>query len=114
MKRYSVEYLPLFYEALRNIEEYMADHGRSDPSIDRFQSTVFDTCEKFATFPNRGTKHDDVMEGLRVTNIDGDTILAFVVDDDALTVTFVDISYGGQNWMEMFSLPGSSRQTSRH
>lgn len=51
---YKVQYLPSFYDMLRQIEEYMVDHDRSDASIDRYRSNVFDTCEKFATFPNRG------------------------------------------------------------
>ena len=101
---YKVQYLPSFYEMLRNIEEYMVDHGRSDASIDRYRSTVFDTCEKFAIFPNRGGRHDDVMSGLRTWNIEGETILAYVVDDAVLAVAFVGITYGGQNWMEIFSM----------
>jgi toxin ParE1/3/4 len=101
---YRVQYLPSFYEMLRNIEEYMVDHDRSDASIDRYRSTVFDTCEKFATFPNRGSRHDDVMPGLRTWNIEGETILAYVVEDAAFAVTFVGITYGGQNWMEIFSM----------
>lgn len=100
--QYKVQYLPSFYEMLRNIEEYMVDHDRSDASIDRYQSAVFDTCEKFATFPNRGGRQDDVMLGLRTWNIEGDTILAYVVDDATCVVTFVGITYGGQNWMEIF------------
>ncbi|WP_051391204.1 type II toxin-antitoxin system RelE/ParE family toxin [Paraburkholderia mimosarum] len=102
--QYKVQYLPSFYAMLRNIEEYMVDHDRSDASIDRYRSAVFDTCEKFATFPNRGSRHDDVMSGLRTWNIEGETILAYVVDDAGLSVTFVGITYGGQNWMEIFSM----------
>lgn len=101
---YKVQYLPSFYDMLRQIEEYMVDHDRSDASIDRYRSSVFDTCEKFATFPNRGGRHDDVMPGLQTWNIEGETILAYVVDDPTLAVTFVGITYGGQNWMEIFSM----------
>lgn len=110
----SFQYLPSFYDMLRDIEEYMVDLDRSDASIDRYRSTVFDMCEKFATFPNRGTTQDDLMAGLRTWNIEGETILAYVVDDSASTVTFLGITYGGQNWMEIFSMRPSGLGMSRH
>jgi toxin ParE1/3/4 len=49
-------------------------------------------------------RHDDVMSGLRTWNIAGETVLAYVVDDAALAVMFVGITYGVQNWMEIFSM----------
>ncbi|PPK45723.1 hypothetical protein B0G57_104124 [Trinickia symbiotica] len=114
MRKYKVQYLQSFYEMLQNIESYMVDHGRSDASIDRYRSTVFDTCETFATFPNRGTSHGDLMSGLRTWNIEGETILAYAVDDSASTVTFAGITYGGQNWTEIFSLHPSGFWPARH
>jgi toxin ParE1/3/4 len=114
VRTYKVQYLPTFYEMLQDIEFYMVDHDRSDASIDRYRSTVFDTCEKFATFPNRGTSQGNLMAGLRMWNIEGETILAYVVDDSASTVTFAGITYGGQNWTEIFSMHTSGPGLSRH
>lgn len=62
---------------------------------------MFDTC---ATFPNCGTSQGDLMAGLGTWNIEGETILAYAVDDSALTVTFAGITYGDQNWTEIFSM----------
>jgi plasmid stabilization system protein ParE len=99
---------------LQDIESYMVDHGRSDASIDRYRSTVFDTCETFASFPNRGTSQSDLMDGLRTWNIEGETILAYAVDERTSTVAFAGITYGGQNWTEIFSLHPSGCWLSRH
>jgi plasmid stabilization system protein ParE len=99
---------------LQSIEFYMIDHDRSDASIDRYRSTVFDTCETFATFPNRGTSQGELMDGLRTWNIGGETILAYAVDDSALMVTFVGITYGGQNWTKIFSMDTSGPGLSQH
>ena len=114
MRKYRVQYLQSFYEMLQNIEFYMADHDRSDASIDRYRSLVFDTCEKFATFPNRGTSQGDLMAGLRTWNIEGETILAYAVDDLASTVTFAGITYGGQDWAEIFAMDPFEFQRRRH
>lgn len=114
MREYKVQYLPLFYDMLSGIEDYMIDHGRSDDSIDRYRSGVFDTCESFAVFPDRGAAYNDIMAGLRTWNIDGDTVLAYVVGHAELIVTFVGITYGGQNWMEIFSMCSSAVTLSPH
>jgi hypothetical protein len=75
---------------------------------------VFDTWETFATFPNRGTSQSDLMAGLRTWNIEGETALAYAVDDRTWTVTFAGITYGGQNWTEIFSQHSSDFWLSRH
>jgi hypothetical protein len=54
------------------------------------------------------------MDGLRTWNIEGETILAYAVDDRMSTVTFAGITYGGQNWTEIFSLHPSGFWLSRH
>ena len=92
----------------------MVDHDCSDASIDRYRSTVFDPCETFARFPNRGASQDDLMVGLRTWNIAGETILAYAVDETTSTVTFAGITYGGQNWAEIFSTHPSGFWLSRH
>lgn len=114
MTEYTVQYLPLFYDMLRGIEDYMVDHGPSDDSIDRYRSGVFDVCELFDTFPKRGAAYDDIMQGLRTWNIDGHTVLAYVVCDFTLIVTFVGITCGGQDWMEIFSTCSSAVSTPPH
>jgi toxin ParE1/3/4 len=100
--QYVVRYVEEFDERLEIIADYMEFHGRSEASIARYVTEVYDTCEAFATFPKRGTPQDDVMPGLKTTHYKGDTILAFVVDEHAETVWFLGDFFGGQDWRSLF------------
>ncbi|MGF6969532.1 toxin ParE1/3/4 [Paraburkholderia sp. WC7.3g] len=103
MIQYVVNYAEEFDERLEIIADYMEFHGCSEASIARYITEVYDACEAFATYPNRGTPQDDVMPGLKTTHYKGDTILAFVVEEDAEAVWFLGVFYGGQDWQSAFS-----------
>ena len=103
--RYTVQYVAAFHDRLADIEDYMAFHGRSEASIAQYTTAVYDTCDSFSTFPNRGVTRDDVMPGLQITHYQGDTILAYVVDEDDKMVTFLGVFYGGQDWLSVYESP---------
>jgi len=48
----------------------------------------------------RGTRRDDLLAGIRTLG-HGNATIAFVVDDD--TITVLRIFYGGQNWESALS-----------
>ena len=52
------------------------------------------------------------MPGLQITHYQGDTILAYVVDEDNNMVTFLGVFYGGQDWHSVYESPpiGHSHQ----
>lgn len=52
-------------------------------------------CQSFATFPERGTRRDDLRPGLRVTGLERRVAIAFHVE--AETVTIDRILYGGRD-----------------
>jgi toxin ParE1/3/4 len=52
-------------------------------------------CLGFADFPERGTRRDDLMPGLRVIGFERRVTIAFHVD--ARTVTVDRILYGGRD-----------------
>jgi toxin ParE1/3/4 len=52
-------------------------------------------CKGFANFPERGTKRDDLLSGLRVVGFERRVTIAFHFDAD--TVTFDRILYGGRD-----------------
>jgi len=52
-------------------------------------------CLGFAEFPERGTRRDDLLSGLRVIGFERRVSLAFHVDDDK--VIFDRIFYGGRD-----------------
>ncbi len=56
------------------------------------------SAKALATFPLRGTRRDDLLPGLRITNYRGNTIVAFVVNEMVMTVGIVGVFYGGQDY----------------
>ena len=53
-----------------------------------------------ATFPQRGTKRDDLAPGIRIIGFERRATIAFRVEDD--TVRIVRIFYGGRNYETYF------------
>ncbi|MEM5314354.1 type II toxin-antitoxin system RelE/ParE family toxin [Paraburkholderia sp. JHI869] len=102
MIKYVVEFAEEFDERLEIITDYMSFHGRSELSIERYIDEVYAACDAFGTFPNRGVPHDDVMRGLRITHYQGDTILAYVVDEASQVVSFLGVFYAGQDWQSVY------------
>lgn len=61
----------------------------------RYVDAVVAQCDSLATFPERGARRDDLWPGLRVVGFRRRVSIAFVVEND--TVTIHGIFYGGQN-----------------
>ncbi|MER9303089.1 type II toxin-antitoxin system RelE/ParE family toxin [Mesorhizobium sp. M0293] len=56
---------------------------------------LIDYCSDFVTFPERGTRHDDVRPGLRTVGYRRRATIAFTIKDK--TVTIVRIFHGGRD-----------------
>lgn len=54
-----------------------------------------DYCSDFNTFPERGTRHDDVKQGLRTVGYRRRATIAFTIKDK--TVTIIRIFHGGRD-----------------
>jgi plasmid stabilization system protein ParE len=61
----------------------------------RYVDAIMNQCNSLATFPERGTRRDDLWPGLRVLGFRRRVAIAFVVEEN--TVTVHGIFYGGQN-----------------
>ncbi|MGB5087418.1 MAG: type II toxin-antitoxin system RelE/ParE family toxin [Methylocystis silviterrae] len=55
----------------------------------------FRNHEKLETFPERGTRRDDLRPGLRTIGFRRRVTIAFAVETDAVTI--IGIFYGGQD-----------------
>lgn len=53
-------------------------------------------CEGLQAFPHRGNRRDDIRPGLRVTHYRKRSVIAFVVDDERVSI--LGVYYGGQNY----------------
>jgi toxin ParE1/3/4 len=56
-------------------------------------------CQALAIFPERGSRHDDVMPGLRAIGFERRATILFRVEPE--TVEIVMVAYGGRNWMSI-------------
>ncbi|XDJ36601.1 MAG: type II toxin-antitoxin system RelE/ParE family toxin (plasmid) [Burkholderia sp.] len=94
---YIVQFSPVARDQLGDIEDYIAEAGSPDTAA-RYVDATVSYCVSLADFPLRGRRRDDLMPGLRITNYRGRTVVAFVVDEPAGTVSIVGVFYGGQDY----------------
>lgn len=94
---YTVIFAPEAIERLDAIERYIADAGAPVAGAN-YVDAIFAFCQSLATFPLRGTRRDDLLPGLRITNYRSNTIVAFVVNEMVMTVGIVGVFYGGQDY----------------
>ena len=95
MKKHEIVFLPSAREDFIRLYDYIAD--RSGPAIaggyiDRIEAA----CDQLATFPERGTKRDDIRKGLRTLGFERRVTIVFQVTD--VEVVIARIFYGGQDY----------------
>jgi toxin ParE1/3/4 len=94
-----VEFTLLAERQLENLYNYIADHS-SEQIAERYITRIMISCEKLAEFPNRGTRHDDILSGLRTVGFERRVTIAFLVSPD--TVLIEGMFYGGQDFAARF------------
>lgn len=62
----------------------------------RYTEAIVHYCEGLETFPQRGTRRDDIRPGLRITHYRKRTVIAFSVN--AGVVSILGVFYGGQDY----------------
>ena len=65
----------------------------------KFTGEIIDFCEGFSTFPNRGTRRDDLRPGLRIVGFRRQVTVAFAVDGDVVSI--IGVYYGGRDIEEV-------------
>lgn len=70
---------------------------RASPTIgEGYTAGIVEYCRSFSTFPQRGTRRDDIRPGLRTIGYRRRVTIAFEVAGD--TVNILGIYYGGQDY----------------
>lgn len=59
---------------------------------------IHDACLSLAEFPERGTKRDDILKGLRIMGFERRVTIAFRLRSKT-KVEIVAIAYGGRNYV---------------
>lgn len=82
---------------IAGIYAYIRDH--SSPEIARrYVQRIMAYLAGFETFPERGTRRDEIRPGLRIVGFERRVTIAFVVEADEVVV--LNVLYGGRDLPE--------------
>ncbi|MBA3486048.1 MAG: type II toxin-antitoxin system RelE/ParE family toxin [Lysobacter sp.] len=96
MRKYTVAFTPEARDQLTELYRYIALSRASPAAAARYTDAIVTYCEGLQTFPHRGTRRDDIRPGLRITHYRKRSVIAFVVDDDRVSI--LGVYYGGQDY----------------
>lgn len=102
---YTVLFAPEAQHHLADIELYIAGRSGSSETAARFVNSIITHCESMELFPERGTRRDDLLPGLRITGYRKSVTLAFRVDTQKSTVTILGVFYHGQDYSALIAPP---------
>jgi len=100
MTHYTVTFTPRAERQLDNLYAYIADHS-DDARADNFVGGIVADCLLLSTFPERGTKRDDIRPLLRTTGYKRRVTIAFSVHVENQTVAIHGVFYGGQDFEQL-------------
>ena len=103
----TVRFAPEAQAQLDAIEEYIAIASGFPGTAAHFVDGIIAYCESFETFPERGTRRDDLLPGLRIIGYRKSVTVAFRVSADAQVVSIVGVFYGGQDYESSLSKQGN-------
>jgi len=93
--RYKVRFRPRAEADLFDLYRYIAtasSRAVAGAYIDRIEAT----CLSLETFPERGTRRDDIRPGLRVMGFERRVTIVFQISGDAVVIARV--FYGGRDY----------------
>jgi toxin ParE1/3/4 len=94
-----VEFTSLAERQIEDLYNYIADHS-SERIAEEYVARIVSSCMKLRDFPRRGTKHDDILPGLRTIGFDRRVTIAFLVLEESVLIE--GIFYGGQEFSASF------------
>lgn len=97
MRHYAVVFTPRAERQLASLYAYIADDSGETRAQD-FVGRIVGDCLALATFPERGTKRDDIRPDLRTKGFARRVTIAFSVDQTTTVVAIHGVFYGGQDF----------------
>jgi toxin ParE1/3/4 len=95
-----VEYAKRARNQLRSIYEYVAN-AASQRIAEGFVADISHYCDGLSSFPERGSRRDDLRPGLRLVGFRRRVTIAFRIDAEAVRI--LGVFYGGRNIEAAFS-----------
>lgn len=96
---YEVVFAPEAQQDLLHIYDFITDHSEPQRALN-YVEQIMTYCTEFSTFPERGTRYDDIRPGLRTVAFKSRVTIAFHVGKD--TVTIDRILYAGRDINKAF------------
>jgi toxin ParE1/3/4 len=94
-----VRFMPRALADLNEIHDYIAPRGGATVA-DNYISRIHAFCMKLETFPERGTRRDDLAIGLRTLGFERRATIAFFVEGQEVWI--LRVLYGGQDVEGLF------------
>lgn len=98
---YTVQFTTEAQDQLDEMEAFIAAAASAGVAAGYVDSIVT-YCESLETFPERGTRRDDLLPGLRITNYRHRAVIAFLVDTPTRTVSILSVFYGARDYESRF------------
>jgi toxin ParE1/3/4 len=101
MKQSTVIFTPRALRQLAGLYNYIADHG-GEARAESFIGRIVADCKSLSTFPERGSKRDDIRPNLRTKGYAKSVTIAFSVNAATDTIAIHGVFYGGQDFERVF------------
>jgi len=97
MKPYAVVFTPRAERQLTHLYGHIADDS-GEVRAENHVGKIVAACQALSTFPERGSKRDDVRPNLRTLGYARRVTIAFSVNAATETVAIHGVFYGGQDF----------------
>ena len=97
MKEYAVIFTPRAERQVAHLYSYIANDS-GEARAESFVGKVVAACNALSTFPERGSKRDDVRPHLRTMGFARTATIAFSINAATETVAVHGVFYGGQDY----------------
>ena len=97
MKQYAVIFTPRAERQLAHLYGYIADQS-GEARAENHVGKIVAACHALSTFPERGSKRDDIRPNMRTMGYAKSVTIAFSVNSATDTVTIHGVFYGGQDF----------------
>jgi plasmid stabilization system protein ParE len=98
MTTYRVYFLPDAIKDLEEIYEYIVKQSGFPERAWKYMEELKLKCHELEALPVRGQLRNDLMDGLRIYPLGSRAVAAFLIDEVKLTVSILNIFYGGRDY----------------
>lgn len=98
MKKYDVFLAPDAIQDLTGIYEYISEASGLPEVAWTYIEKLRSKCNDLSTVPLIGNKREDLRKNLRIVVLDKNAVVAFEVNEKKLSVTILNVFYGGRDY----------------